>query len=93
MGRSNCPHCGEKILIRHYVSKSEFDEERRGTNPNSHPRRFDRIEMYRFYLDGIPKTALMAKYGVSKRAIDAAIKEMRELKNLPHNGALNNGKG
>lgn len=82
MGRSHCPHCGGKVIIRHTLAKSDFDDGR-GKSPLSHPRKFDPIEMYRFYLDGMPKTWLMNRYGVTRRAINAAIKNLREQRTLP----------
>jgi ssDNA-binding Zn-finger/Zn-ribbon topoisomerase 1 len=79
MGRATCPHCGGKIVIRHTLLKSEWYDGR-GKNPNSHNPSFDRQEMYQSYLDGVPKTELMEKYGVGKRRIDQVIKDMRNIK-------------
>lgn len=77
MGRSKCPHCGGKVVIRHTLVKSDFYDGR-GKNPSSHTPKFDHKEMYLAYLDGIPKSRLMNKYGVGRRAIDRVIKLMSE---------------
>lgn len=82
MGRSKCPHCGEKVVVRHTLIKSNWDDGR-GRNPNSTKPKFNHQEMYIAFLDGVPKTQLMNRYQVSKRQIDNVIKAMREKRDLP----------
>lgn len=81
MGRSVCPHCGEKVVVRHTLIKSDWYDGR-GKNPNSTSRKFDHQEMYLAHLDGVPKTELMRRYGITIRTVDSTIKSMRE-KMLP----------
>lgn len=79
MGKSVCPHCGNKVVIRHTLIKSDWYDGR-GKNPSSTSPTFNHEEMYQAYLDGVPKTMLVERYGVSKRRIDAVIREQKEKK-------------
>lgn len=78
MGRSKCPHCGEKIAIRHTVRKSSWIDGR-GTSPSSHPTTVNHKEIYEFFLDGHSAPALSEKYGITKRQVHHIVREQERL--------------